>query len=370
MVGLRNAPCSARSLLHVALLCAAAPCALAASVPLVEGLAVTTAVAGRDGDYESTKRLIAHEDDTWRVEVSATVPDATGSRSVTSERVQHDADLLTARIYRSHFEEDTEEDYPGTTALGPSRAVLNELRASGRARLTLVGERHWIAQALSAQGAAGGVLNLATGVLANRNVAYSGELRRRSTGTLSVAVNGVPQLLPVLIAGGRFTAKDGAAMDAELTLLDDPQNPLALQWQIGKTTLRAVNITLPQPRKQLADQLQQHRHIVLPGLRFDFGAATLRPESFATLPDVVAAIRSQPAASLRLDGHTDAIGDARRNHQLSLARAATVRAELLKLDPALAPRLSASGFGATRPVASNNTLEGRAQNRRVELVIL
>jgi OOP family OmpA-OmpF porin len=73
---------------------------------------------------------------------------------------------------------------------------------------------------------------------------------------------------------------------------------------------------------------------------------------------------------LRLEGHTDNIGVATANQALSQARAQAVRTALVKLDATLATRLAAQGFGASRPIADNKAMEGRAQNRRVELVLL
>ncbi len=336
-------------------------------IPLAVGLLVTTAVAEADGDYESRKRLVGRDDEAWRLDYQASLPVPGGPpRQLASERRLHDADLASARTYRNRFEADTEEDYPGTTALGASRAVLDELETAGVARFALVGEEGWLARAGVAAGAAG---DFAAALLANPNVAFKGELRRQSTGQLTVLVNGQPAALPVLIASGRFTARSGRAIDAELQLLRDPANPLALQWRIGDARLQVVRIDFPAPRPALAQTLKAQRRVVLPGLLFDFGSASLRPESSAALPAIVEAIRSAPAGVLSLEGHTDSIGDGARNQRLSQARAEAVRAALVAIDPALAARLRAVGLGASRPVAGNDTLDGRARNRRVELVL-
>jgi len=342
---------------------------LAPRVLLAEGLLVTTAVAEADGDYESRKRLLGRDGEAWRLDYQASLPVPGGPpQQLTSERRLHDADLDGARTYRNRFEADTEEDYPGTTALGASRAVLAELEAGGAARFALVGEEGWLARAGVAAGAAG---DFAAALLANPNVAFKGELRRQSTGQLPVLVNGQPVALPVLIASGRFTARSGRAIDAELQLLRDPANPLALQWRIGDARLQVVRIDFPAPRPApaLAQTLKAQRRVVLPGLLFDFGSASLRPESSAALPAIVEAIRSAPAGVLSLEGHTDSIGDGDRNQRLSQTRAEAVRAALVAIDPALAARLRAVGLGASRPVAGNDTLDGRARNRRVELVL-
>lgn len=348
-----------------------AAAAEAPRIPLVAGLTVTTAIAEPSGDYESRKRLLAREGAGWRLGYSTEQPSRDGKpERFESERLLHDADLANARSYRSRFEANVEEDYPGTTALGASTAVLDDLRRSGKSRFALVGEDRFMATALAAlPGAKDSVLDLVGGLLAGGGLSFKGELQRQSTGQLGVLVNGVTQNLPVLVASGQFAAKNGQSIAAELSFLDDPANALALQWRIGGTTLRAVRIDYPPPPQALAATLKAEKRIALPGLYFDFGSAVLRPESQASLPAIVEAIRSAPPGVLRLAGHTDARGDATPNQSLSLARAEAVRAALVRLDASLAERLKAEGFGATQPVAPNTTLEGRAQNRRVELAL-
>lgn len=340
-------------------------------VPLLPGLTVTTAIAEAGGDYESRKRLAARDGEGWRLDYSASLPEpGKAARNVSSQRLIHDEDLRTARRYRNRFEDQTEEDYPGTTALGASALVLAELKSAGVAEFALVGDERWLAQALGDAGAKQpGALDLAAALMANPNTSFKGSLQRQSFGKLGVLVNGRRQDLPAVIASGRFTARSGAVMDVELSLLDDPANPLALEWRIGEARLRVVRIDYPQAGDTLAQRLKTSRRITLPGLLFDFGSADLRPESAAALPAIVEAIRSAPGKAVRIEGHTDSIGDAARNQGLSLARAEAVRKAVLGLDPALASRITASGLGAAAPVATNNTLEGRAQNRRVELVL-
>lgn len=344
--------------------------AAAPAVPLVSGLVVTTAIAEPGGDYESRKRLVMREDDGWRLEYSSSRPGAGGvSESIGSLRLLHDADLQSARRYRHSFEADVEEDYPGTTALGTSAAVLEELKISGKSRFAVVGEDPWMRRALAGGKLAdGALLQLAGELTAGRDVSFKGELQRRATATLSVLVNGRPQRLPAVVASGRFTAGDGRSMDAELSFLDDPANPIALEWRIGPSRLRVVRLDFPEPQLSLAATLQQQKRVALPGLYFDFGSAVLRPESAAAIAAIRTAIAASPSA-LRLEGHTDGTGSAEANQRLSLARAEAVRSALIRLDPAVASRLSARGLGATKPVAGNDTLEGRAQNRRVELLL-
>jgi outer membrane protein OmpA-like peptidoglycan-associated protein len=118
----------------------------------------------------------------------------------------------------------------------------------------------------------------------------------------------------------------------------------------------------------LATRLKAEGRADLHGLYFDFGSAVLRPESAPVLQQVLAVHRSQPGRTLVLEGHTDNVGAAAANLDLSQRRAAAVRAELLRLGVS-AEVLQAVGFGPARPVASNATDAGRARNRRVTLVL-
>jgi outer membrane protein OmpA-like peptidoglycan-associated protein len=100
---------------------------------------------------------------------------------------------------------------------------------------------------------------------------------------------------------------------------------------------------------------------------FDTGQATIRAESTAILDEVSAALRERATLRVAIEGHTDAVGAADANEALSQRRARAVL-DALVARGIEASRLSSAGFGETRPVADNQTEEGRAKNRRVELV--
>ena len=103
------------------------------------------------------------------------------------------------------------------------------------------------------------------------------------------------------------------------------------------------------------------------GLRFDFDKATLRNESAGLIKDIAQTLKNNPTWTLQINGHTDSIGDPAYNMKLSAARAATVATELTKQGIS-ASRLKTAGLGATQPKNDNSTLQGRAINRRVELL--
>jgi len=105
-------------------------------------------------------------------------------------------------------------------------------------------------------------------------------------------------------------------------------------------------------------------------VQFASGSAQILPGSFALLREVAAVLEQNRRISLvQVEGHTDGVGKTRRNRKLSQRRAEAVRAFLI--DEGVAPeRLVAAGFGEQRPVAQNDTDEGREENRRVEFNVL
>ena len=101
---------------------------------------------------------------------------------------------------------------------------------------------------------------------------------------------------------------------------------------------------------------------------FDFGQYTLRPGARERLAKISGIVLAHPGLQLEVEGHTDSVGSEEYNQQLSENRAASVRDYLVQQGVS-GNNVTASGFGETTPVASNDTAAGRQQNRRVELVV-
>ena len=112
-----------------------------------------------------------------------------------------------------------------------------------------------------------------------------------------------------------------------------------------------------------------HKKIVLRGVNFDFNKYNIRPDAVPILEQACSILKSEPSINVQAQGNTDSIGGDAYNMRLSDRRANSVRDWLIKcgISPS---RISTKGFGKTNPVASNATPEGRAQNRRTELVVM
>ncbi len=117
----------------------------------------------------------------------------------------------------------------------------------------------------------------------------------------------------------------------------------------------------------LARSLAADCHAALYGLHFDFNKATLQPDSDPALEGVAALLRKQSSLTIEVQGHTDNVGSDAYNQRLSDARAGTV-VNWLESHGIAASRLTAKGYGADSPIADNDSPEGRAKNRRVEIV--
>ncbi|MBI5553021.1 MAG: OmpA family protein [Desulfobacterales bacterium] len=109
--------------------------------------------------------------------------------------------------------------------------------------------------------------------------------------------------------------------------------------------------------------------IRLKGMRFGVGKSEITPENYDLLAKVQKAIAAFGKPQVVVEGHTDATGSVPKNEALSQSRAEAVRQYLLANSTVQADRITAMGFGATRPIASNDTAEGRAQNRRIDVII-
>ncbi len=206
---------------------------------------------------------------------------------------------------------------------------------------------------------------------------------RGNTGTVDNLKGSVPTRL---FSGVRFAAANGMALqggaDFGLSGFLEPYRFMASfsyampeQAEPPVPVARAIPapVALPTPATAAASPAEVlpppvKRKVVLRGVKFDFAQSTIRPDSDAILGEAAAALKANPDVKVAVEGHTDSVGSDEYNLRLSIHRGLAVRERLEHLG-ILHERLSVRARGESQPVASNDTESGRAENRRVELLV-
>jgi chemotaxis protein MotB len=166
------------------------------------------------------------------------------------------------------------------------------------------------------------------------------------------------------------------ALPVNIVMGEDVRSPARVQDDLGKIR-REMEQLLSNQVAQHTVSIQMGRDGLIISLReagfFDSGSATPKPATIATLHQIATALGSTPY-NLRIEGHTDNIpihtAEFDSNWELSSARATHIARIFLDLNAMPPARISAAGYAEFHPVAGNDTPEGRAQNRRVDLVVL
>jgi outer membrane protein OmpA-like peptidoglycan-associated protein len=379
------------------------PAAAAASheIVMAPGLTVTTAInQGGVGDYESVKAVDQVDPRSVHLHYHATLPAtstqttdtmdpnaANKAQEVTCGRLIDGADLKAAHAYGETFCGGEPEHKSGMTAISVSTEVLTQVKGGGDVQFQY--ELFNIFQSFAHLGR----ILTGPGALAFdpkrdlQNIKLIGCGLRRVEATdfaVPVLLNDQPVELPAVHA-----ACENTMGKVDFYFLDHSGDPIVLAWQgdavggrlqvikiqeASVESIRQVNAAAAaaaaaaSAHNLMEERLAQCKSVDVYGIYFDFNSATLRPESDVVLKKIAALLGAHPDWKLSIAGHTDNIGGDAFNLDLSKRRAAAVKDDLVS--PAYgisASRLTTSGYGASRPVASNDTLEGRARNRRVEL---
>jgi outer membrane protein OmpA-like peptidoglycan-associated protein len=358
--------------------------ASSAKVPLCPGLTIVTSVSQKEGDYESIKTVTLVDHDKIQLKYSSEQPPeqiggGLRARKLSAVRTIFIRDLINAKQYEQIFGTNIPAEMPGTTAVGISRAILSALKTKGEAELEMFN----IPPALP------GSSKISANPQQHPNVfdyteAYKLRRVEGTSAALPLIVNDVKTELPVIHATGR---SDFYGYKAEFFFLDDENNPLALKWRTGigagsgaksggdRDTLQVIKIAYHCSAESanlslLERELAQTGHADVYDIYFSFNSDEIREESEPTLRELQQILHRHPDWKLSIAGHTDNIGGDAANLDLSRRRAAAVKAALVSRFAINAGRLTTNGYGKAQPVDTNDTPEGRARNRRVELVKL
>jgi flagellar motor protein MotB len=266
-------------------------------VPLVAGLALIGATyePGR-GDYEPIETVNRVTSEAVSFTYSADLPE--GNRLVV-DRVIRQKDLKDAREYRPWYVHGDPPMFPGTTAVLVSSAVYTDLTTKGRAEFTRLffDEDPLVSLAHRLGGGSGDDIQRQTAVL---------ERVEPHALAFPVLLNDTPSELHAIHARGRFGDES-----VDYYVLDDPDNPLVLHVA-GRVRGRLVRIAFPTPgTSRIEDTLKKEARVELHGIYFDFGRATIRPESEPVLRDIASALSRNPEWNIGIEGHTDNIGGRR-----------------------------------------------------------
>jgi outer membrane protein OmpA-like peptidoglycan-associated protein len=167
------------------------------------------------------------------------------------------------------------------------------------------------------------------------------------------------------------TGKRAAELDARLAAIEARKGDLDAELQARKKreeAIREIRMMLG-PADATVLESEEELIIRLHGMGFPVGSSEIQPRDFPLLTKLQRCVRTFPGAPVVIEGHTDAQGDEDYNQALSQRRAAAVTAYLTANMAGEEERFSSIGFGESRPIVTNETEEGRAKNRRIDVRI-
>lgn len=286
-----------------------------------------------------------------RTEITSVTPEVMSLQYSSTRGLFTRRDILTrdrqsARAYVLGHSSRMPTVIEGSTSLGISSAVLQELRSNGRAALTLI---------------------------------HSEKLDRIECNLVTTAVDvRVPMIVEdrifdVPAVQARATCGSGNRTGTgQFVFANDVNNPILIEstlsfsWERRPRTVRVTRVVAGLGlQAEMRHALETLGTYDVYGLLFDFDSANLRPETAQLVREIAVMLQQNPNWQIEIAGHTDSIGGADHNMRLSERRAASVRQALISNGVA-ASRLQSIGHGMSKPKADNSTLAGRAINRRVE----
>jgi outer membrane protein OmpA-like peptidoglycan-associated protein len=321
------------------------------AIPMRPGLTMAKSWTTKKGDFETLTQVQTIDDQQIHVTASRgkgdpNSPDA--NTNVQGARNICIADLHDGNSYLTSWGPNAAETIRGATMFQLSQAEFQAVK-SGELQLTYYDE-------------------------ADRRNGGSYILVRKAAGTLkrlesaavpfSVIVNDQRVDVPTIHLVGQL-----GGQKAEMSVVDDADNPLVLDFERPESRfqIKILKISYPEEKK-IEKQLEETGKVQVYGIYFDFNSANIREESEPVLKEIAEALNAHPDWKLSVNGHTDNVGGNAYNQKLSERRSAAVKQALVERYQIAGDRLDTAGFGAGAPIETNETPEGRARNRRVELI--
>ncbi len=318
-------------------------------------LNIVAAIRQGDVDYEGLRIIDSVSTETVVLRLSWGESDQTNAADAGMieippvTRAIRREDLASANRIVATFYYGDPELLPGSTAIQTSTAVLSSLTSGADTPIVF--------------GISPGPPNY---MISSRKY-YRGTVHLVAKERFPILLDGERTMVPVVHATGTLSVGTQSG-EAEFWWLDQPDNPLTLRWKFLGDTVQVVRIDRPEAGKKPRSIFKPDAcRAVLHGIYFDTASAVLLPESDAALARVADMLAEHADWSITVEGHTDSIGVDASNQILSEQRASAVRTALIERFNVTPDRLTTKGFGETRPIETNETLEGRARNRRVEL---
>ena len=258
------------------------------------------------------------------------------------------ADLESGSVHIHGWHDSDPQVIPGSTSLGPSLKFVRDVVEKGKAEYRFR-------------------------MFAFNDVG-SGSMVRTGAVKFPVLINGLRVELPAVRAQGKL-ALGGVQAPFEMVLYDHPRHPLALRLAYGsrgegfpfKPRFAREIVRIDYSDEGMRQALERDCRVEVAGIYFDFNRDSLKPESERALEAMAELLRERSGRKMVIEGHTDNVGTEAYNDDLSARRASAVRKALVSGHRVAPDSVSTRGMGEQKPIESNETIAGRARNRRVEL---
>jgi hypothetical protein len=320
-----------------------------ALIPLKVGLTLSSTWTTGGYDHECLLQVVSVN--SVHVDLTYSCPMDSDHHNVTQSRRLCQSDLRDSYFYRT---ETAERKYvpdvsSPSTMFSLSSRSLRELKATGSTRHRYIQiDNDWRTSKQPL----------------DRDIDITLLSERQGVEPYKIIVNDRMVALPTIVA----VAAAGERNMTTARILDDVRFPIVLDYERPDTGFshRYERISYP-TGGEMEKLLAVGKHVDVYGIYFDFASDRLRPESTPVLAEIAEVLKGNADWKLTISGHTDNVGSDESNLDLSRRRAQSVKAALGERYAVDGNRLTTGGFGASQPQAKNDTPEGRARNRRVEL---